>query len=474
MQLENYIMDNFVKKIEREIDGKRTVFEQELAKFGLTYSEKEMILSLLRKYHINYCKDVIKEEDRSTKVRDYDYGEVFDKSIDVPKIAEIEYEDEQMVYENFDELEKFLEAEFIPKYAQIKKNIYNKIQKKQPYLSVRLKDILSLKLSETEEAYVLEYLEEKGIYVNGYSQSLAGEFDNYNYTRTYKNQPLPKALTSEENIKKICEYQKTKDNKLREEIIIGNMRLVRYVAYKLSLFKDIPQEELESYGYEGLMYAIEKFNSSEGNAFSSYAVPCIRGFILRGIHEIKGIREKNLYYETLKVKKAMANIGMDEDEMYKSLYSKREYSNDYEKTLAYMQVHEIPSIDEIIDKYLELEEHNDEYECLTPEERIALFNGYIPGINMSTNDETDDTTFDMTSYICLKESLVEVLSTLTERERQVLAYRFGLNDGRARTLEEVGKMFNVTRGRIRQVEVKALRHLRHPSRARKLRSYLEY
>ncbi len=87
--------------------------------------------------------------------------------------------------------------------------------------------------------------------------------------------------------------------------------------------------------------------------------------------------------------------------------------------------------------------------------------------------ETVPVPSDAAAFTLLKEQLVEVLSTLTEREQKVLRLRFGLDDGRARTLEEVGKEFNVTRERIRQIEAKALRKLRHPSRSRKLKDYLE-
>ena len=100
------------------------------------------------------------------------------------------------------------------------------------------------------------------------------------------------------------------------------------------------------------------------------------------------------------------------------------------------------------------------------EEEDSHLGDFIP-------DENVPVPVDAATYTLLREQLDEVLDTLTERERKVLILRFGLEDGRARTLEEVGKEFNVTRERIRQIEAKALRKLRHPSRSRKLRDYLE-
>ena len=257
-------------------------------------------------------------------------------------------------------------------------------------------------------------------------------------------------LSSEEEIdlaQKIEEGSQYAKKKLAE----ANLRLVvsiakRYVGRGM-LFLDLIQE-----GNLGLIKAVEKFDYRKGYKFSTYATWWIRQAITRAIaDQARTIRIPVHMVETINKlirvqRQLLQELGRDP------------FPEEISKVMD-LPVEKVREIQKIAQEPVSLE---------TPigEEEDSHLGDFIP-------DDDAPAPAEAAAFTMLKEQLINVLDTLTPREEKVLRLRFGLDDGRARTLEEVGKEFNVTRERIRQIEAKALRKLRHPSRSKKLKDYLD-
>lgn len=374
----------------------------------------------------DFFKDLNLDPEKFEMVIDY----LEQNGIDVLKISNDDDVDDDIILDDEDEVE----------VEKIDLSVPEGVSVEDP-VRMYLKEIGKVPLLSADEEIELAQNMEDGAVATEKINVLKGRLDG----------------ASEEEKAEIKEEIKTlqrdvdKGAEAKKRLAEANLRLVvsiakRYVGRGM-LFLDLIQE-----GNLGLIKAVEKFDYKKGYKFSTYATWWIRQAITRAIaDQARTIRIPVHMVETINKlirvsRQLLQELG-------------REPSPEEIAKEMNMPVERVREILKISQEPVSLE---------TPigEEEDSHLGDFI-------KDDNVPVPADAAAFTLLKEQLEEVLGTLTEREQKVLTLRFGLEDGRARTLEEVGKEFNVTRERIRQIEAKALRKLRHPSRSRKLKDYLE-
>lgn len=374
----------------------------------------------------DFFKDLNLDPEKFEMVIDY----LEQNGIDVLKISNDDDVDDDIILDDEDEVEVEKIDLSVPEGVSV-----------EDHVRMYLKEIGKVPLLSADEEIELAQNMEDGAVATEKINVLKGRIDG----------------ASEEEKAEIKEEIKTlqrdvdKGADAKKRLAEANLRLVvsiakRYVGRGM-LFLDLIQE-----GNLGLIKAVEKFDYKKGYKFSTYATWWIRQAITRAIaDQARTIRIPVHMVETINKlirvsRQLLQELG-------------REPSPEEIAKEMNMPVERVREILKISQEPVSLE---------TPigEEEDSHLGDFI-------KDDNVPVPADAAAFTLLKEQLEEVLGTLTEREQKVLTLRFGLEDGRARTLEEVGKEFNVTRERIRQIEAKALRKLRHPSRSRKLKDYLE-
>ena len=374
----------------------------------------------------DFFKDLNLDPEKFEMVIDY----LEQNGIDVLKISNDDDVDDDIILDDEDEVE----------VEKIDLSVPEGVSVEDP-VRMYLKEIGKVPLLSADEEIELAQNMEDGAVATEKINVLKGRLDG----------------ASEEEKAEIKEEIKTlqrdvdKGADAKKRLAEANLRLVvsiakRYVGRGM-LFLDLIQE-----GNLGLIKAVEKFDYKKGYKFSTYATWWIRQAITRAIaDQARTIRIPVQMVETINKLISVSRQLLQE--------LGREPSPEEIAKEMNMPVERVREILKISQEPVSLE---------TPigEEEDSHLGDFI-------KDDNVPVPADAAAFTLLKEQLEEVLGTLTEREQKVLTLRFGLEDGRARTLEEVGKEFNVTRERIRQIEAKALRKLRHPSRSRKLKDYLE-
>lgn len=374
----------------------------------------------------DFFKDLNLDPEKFEMVIDY----LEQNGIDVLKISNDDDVDDDIILDDEDEVE----------VEKIDLSVPEGVSVEDP-VRMYLKEIGKVPLLSADEEIELAQNMEDGAVATEKINVLKGRLDGA--SEEEKAEIKEEIKTLQRNVDKGADAKK----RLAE----ANLRLVvsiakRYVGRGM-LFLDLIQE-----GNLGLIKAVEKFDYKKGYKFSTYATWWIRQAITRAIaDQARTIRIPVHMVETINKlirvsRQLLQELG-------------REPSPEEIAKGMNMPVERVREILKISQEPVSLE---------TPigEEEDSHLGDFI-------KDDNVPVPADAAAFTLLKEQLEEVLGTLTEREQKVLTLRFGLEDGRARTLEEVGKEFNVTRERIRQIEAKALRKLRHPSRSRKLKDYLE-
>ena len=327
----------------------------------------------------------------------------------------------------------------------------DKFEKILDFLEANNIDVLRITDDDADDDILLEVDDDDEIEVEKIDLSVPDGVSIEDPVRMYLKEIGKVPLLSAEEEIELAKRMELGDQEAKKRLAEANLRLVvsiakRYVGRGM-LFLDLIQE-----GNLGLIKAGEKFDYRKGYKFSTYATWWIRQAITRAIaDQARTIRIPVHMVETINKlirvsRQLLQELG-------------REPTPEEIAAEMNMPVERVREILKISQEPVSLE---------TPigEEEDSHLGDFI-------QDDNVPVPADAAAFTLLKEQLEEVLGTLTEREQKVLTLRFGLEDGRARTLEEVGREFNVTRERIRQIEAKALRKLRHPSRSRKLKDYLE-
>lgn len=363
----------------------------------------------------------ITKDDRTRLIKRYTFGEIGEieyQEHDIPVRALLEYDDfGNLIYEDYSDLDAYIEEVLIPKYVSHNKRYNYEIEDYEYIPTIKLYNIIKCKYSEVEVEHIINYLGAKNVTVVGFSSTIDGEFENYNYYRNYKYLNKNRAtIDAEENLKKFEEYSINKDPKLREELIISNMRLVYFVAYPFAIGGKWNIHDLVSYGSEGLIKSVDGFDISLGNKFSSYAIAGIKNSIINGIREMRGYKDSELFFN---VTNAQSII-------------EEEYGKKLEEDLD--------MVDDIFDLLVtigRISERN--AECYKRKELLRNASS-LEELKENEMPIDNNTLYYQAFHNITQEYIQEVIKKFPERSREIVTAYYGLGDSNPHTQDEIGKM----------------------------------
>lgn len=420
-----------------------------------------------------------------------------------------------MRVEDFDYEKESKDDEIVNLTEDRKRELISKIKDEIKDGHIALYKVLKIQKNNTELDFLFDWLEENEIELNGINSSLSGEKENYNHIPKMRQSIVPEPLAPEKQHELLVELDKLKQkgitNKseeyraIRNELVEHNMRLAqKIVAESYGYYKSFGLEinDMKQYAMEALIKAVEKFDVNKGFKFSSYATPTIRNGVMRGwINESKEhqmpqesrlveFRMAKKTYEE-KFNKELTDIeflnlgriqledGKAEIDILRDLLGIEEGSI---KTFEnYVKSKDMVSLDELIqenefeyNKKLENIANIDENKGKDRYSHIIVSQN---GVNIESDElpifRDDRNVEDTAIKSTLKDIMNKNIETLTPRESEVIRFRFGFDGKGERTLKEVAKKFDRSSERIRQIEIKAERKLRHPMKSRHLKDYVD-
>lgn len=427
--------------------------------------------------------DYITKHDRSGLVReikseqDISYG---NEKIDKPVYAKFKFDDSgNLISEDYSKLESVLDN-FIEKYKRV--------QTKDHIVYVRLNDLTRLKLCLLEEYYAFEYLKSKDIMVRGISEDIS--YENYQSITTHKYEGKSKKediadwSTQKVWFEKYHEAIDRDDKKESEKYINliykNNTRLIEYFTNNIMLKYNLPDQDKDdclSYANIAFLRSLSCFDASKGCRFSTYLYIAIKNTILR-----EWLREKGLgtnWEEYFKYKRGVDAAG---EVLYDMGIDRKPTYDELEDLFTYTDTLSRSAISRLYERtgLVDADSIDDEskYSTYTDDKDKLVLSDTLSDEELSA-PETEELILDFdlekeTDIELLRIDLINAIDSLSDQEKNVLIKRFGLGGDKPMTLEEVAKTLNVTRERVRQIEAKALRRLRHPKFIKKFKDYYKY
>jgi len=339
---------------------------------------------------------------------------------------------------NFDvkELDRFIKEEFIPKNLKFS-DLNHTINGDVLYPYVYIRDINKLDFDEDKRKYIIDFLTDKNIYIINNLKSIYNSCNEFYVNKDYVN-----------NEQLFKEYSESHNPLVREKLILANMGLLSNISYKYCIATGINIDEINSYGYEGLINAVDKYKLDNGK-FSTFAISYIKGYILNGIAEMNGFDKKiysDYFHSRSIVEKSYAT----------NLYNDLDMVDDIVDLMTYDKKKSIKRKNEIKSMIL-----------FNMAESLSIYDDSFPII-------TDNYLELSMIFNLIKNDIREQLDTLAYNEKLVIRYRYGFETGQVMTYGEIAKILKCSLQNVRKTETRAICKLKHISRSRKLKEWFQY